>query len=714
MKSASSAKCIPYQDTQDYLKDYLALLSLKLHREVMMARALRGEQRQESFLGLFISEQDIASILAELHGRMLEDFPEGGLLLERINTQTQLIECRLAVTQNLLPHQQLAQAFELQDFEIELLMMALAPEIDNRFAKVYGFLHDDVARKCLSASLAQQVLLQHDVSGAQLRSALHSNATLMKFQLLALLDDDSQPLMSRGLKLDNRCVNFLLDVEQVDEEIVAVLQTPWSAKVTFDSDECIRSAGQAAQNWLQTPLPLMLEVQASADVDVWLSIYCGQIEMPLMCVDWKKLLQLDVARASRLLVKVIREAHLSNRILHLRDVDHDQPRLLAVLMSAITPLVCVSSAQRLLLEQYAVIAFEKRVPVLSVDNRCACWASAMPAFIHFDNATLSEYAQRYSIGVRDIHALCRNLEVNSTQSQFSALLNADCRQRVGNKMRDVAQHIDTKFSFNDLVLSPLTMQLLKELVEQQSNNSRVFTEWGMADLFHQAQGSAVLFMGQSGTGKTMAASVVANELGLDMYRVDLSGVVSKYIGETEKNLERIFSTAAQSQVVLFIDEADSLFGKRSDVKDAHDRYANIEVSYLLQKMEEHTGVVILASNFGHNIDDAFFRRFRAVVEFALPKANDRLRLWQKLNQTRAPLAENIDLQFLADRFEITGGHIKNCIMSAAFQAAAQNEPINMQILIRAVSKEYTKIGKPISKNAFGDYYSVLRRESVEL
>src|SRR5690606_34194317 len=368
-----------------------------------------------------------------------------------------------------------------------------------------------------------------------------------------------------------------------------------------------------------------------------------------------------------------------------------------------------------------------RVPPLSPDNRLALWQGAMPETVTVDPALLQTCANRYPIGARAIEHVCRNLgrhyghEVEhremkpsgaAERDDFPAALRRACRQLVGERMRDVAQRIDTPFDFGDLVLPPLTMLALTELVERQANTTTVFQGWGLGSIFRQSEGCAVLFVGPSGTGKTMAASVVANELGLDMYRVDLSGVVSKYIGETEKNLERIFSCAAQSEVVLFIDEADALFGKRSEVKDAHDRYANIEVSYLLQKMEEHKGAVVLASNFCQNIDDAFFRRFSAVVEFNPPKAEDRLRIWEKLQQTRTPLADNVDLRFLAERFELSGGHIKNCIMTAAFQAAAQAEPLNMTMLIRAISREYAKLGKPISKNSFGDYYAAVRRESA--
>lgn len=707
----------PYASANEYLRDRMTLLSLRLHREVLFTRAVRGTERQESFLGLFISDQDIDALLAELQGNVEPDFVDGDGLTSRMDNLQRTMLVRLSLGEESLPHQRLAEAFALQGHELDLLLMALAPELDSRFGRVFGFLHDDVARKRLSAGLALQLLGGGDDLALSLRRSLHPDSPLLRFRLLQVLDDDSHTLLSRGLKPDNRITSFLLGLEQRDEELGEVMLRPWSARLTLADDACTRSALTLYSQWQARSSPLALELPAGADVDVWLMLFCGQAGLGILNIDWQRLASLEPTQAVRVLRKAVREAHLSGNLLHLRGVDDRHVRLYAVLMSLATPLVCLSSTQVLPLHEMHLPPLAAKVASLSMPNRLACWQASVPAGVDLAPALLEVCAARYPIGVRAIEHVCRNLlptpmEQSGTADDQPFTLQMACRQQVGERMRDVAQRIETSFDFSDLVLPPVTMIALREIVERQSNTTTVFQDWGLGDIFRQSEGCAALFVGPSGTGKTMAASVVANELGLDMYRVDLSGVVSKYIGETEKNLERIFSCAAQSEVVLFIDEADALFGKRSEVKDAHDRYANIEVSYLLQKMEEHKGVVVLASNFCQNIDDAFFRRFSAVVEFNAPRVEDRLRLWEKLQQTRTPLAPNVDLAFLAERFELAGGHIRNCIMSAAFQAAAQGEALNMQMLIRAVSREYAKLGKPISKNNFGDYYAAVRREAA--
>jgi SpoVK/Ycf46/Vps4 family AAA+-type ATPase len=221
----------------------------------------------------------------------------------------------------------------------------------------------------------------------------------------------------------------------------------------------------------------------------------------------------------------------------------------------------------------------------------------------------------------------------------------------------------------------------------------VLSEWGYESAVAGGQGLKVLFAGESGTGKTMAAGVIAGDLGLDLFRVDLATVVSKYVGETEQNLDRIFAAAEGSNAVLLFDEADALFGKRSEVKDAHDRYANIEVAYLLQRMEAYAGAVILATNLRANMDDAFLRRLDVLVEFPFPEAADRRRLWHGLVPPEAPVADDLDLDVLADRFRLTGGSIRNCSVTAAFLAADEGGAITMQHLLRAIAQELRKQGR---------------------
>src|SRR5262249_48319725 len=210
--------------------------------------------------------------------------------------------------------------------------------------------------------------------------------------------------------------------------------------------------------------------------------------------------------------------------------------------------------------------------------------------------------------------------------------------------------------------------------------------------------------GQSGTGKTMAAEVLARELGLDLYKIDLSTVVSKYIGETEKNLDRIFRAAQSSNAIIFFDEADALFGKRSEVKDAHDRYANIEVAYLLQKTEEYEGFVILATNLILNIDDAFKRRMNYTVEFPFPDEHHRELLWRGMFPPQTPLAKDLNFTFLARQFPMSGGNIKNAALAAAFLAAAEDSTVQMRHLIESVAREWQKLGKLPSVADFKQYY----------
>jgi SpoVK/Ycf46/Vps4 family AAA+-type ATPase len=237
---------------------------------------------------------------------------------------------------------------------------------------------------------------------------------------------------------------------------------------------------------------------------------------------------------------------------------------------------------------------------------------------------------------------------------------------------------------------------------------QVLERWEFGRTFNRRRGSVALFRGPPGTGKTVAASVVANAIGLPLYRVDLAGMISKYIGETEKNLERLFAAAATSDVVLFFDEADALFGKRSEVSDAHDRYANIETSYLLQRIEAQDGAVILATNLQDNLDTAFLRRIDIVVDFPAPGPADRLRLWQRLSATAAPVAPDLDLPFLAEAFELTGGEIRNVLIAAAHAAARDGCPIGMGEIVRALAQELQKLGRPLRRQPFGLHFRHLR------
>jgi hypothetical protein len=279
---------------------------------------------------------------------------------------------------------------------------------------------------------------------------------------------------------------------------------------------------------------------------------------------------------------------------------------------------------------------------------------------------------------------------------------AACRAQSDRKLAQVAKKVEPRARWSDLVLPADQLAQLREVCDQARFRDVVFGEWGFDRRLSLGKGLNVLFSGPPGTGKTMAAEVVANELGLDLYKIDLSQVVSKYIGETEKNLDRVFAAAESASAILFFDEADALFGKRSEVRDSHDRYANVEVSYLLQKMEEYEGVAILATNLRQQLDAAFLRRISFVLNFPFPDEESRRRIWQGAWPEETPLDPEVDGAALARRFQLAGGNIKNIAVAAAFLAAAEGRPVALRHLLQATRREFQKQGKSVSLAEIGE------------
>ena len=275
----------------------------------------------------------------------------------------------------------------------------------------------------------------------------------------------------------------------------------------------------------------------------------------------------------------------------------------------------------------------------------------------------------------------------------AADLSAACRAQSSPKLGSLARKIEPKHTWDEIVLPQDSFAQLRELCEQARWRHRVYGEWGFDRKLSLGKGLNALFSGPPGTGKTMAAEVIAGELQLDLYRIDLSQVVSKYIGETEKNLHQIFLEAEAAQAILFFDEADALFGKRSEVKDAHDRYANIEVGYLLQKMEEYEGVAILATNLSRHIDDAFLRRMHFIIEFPFPDLQYRRQIWQGVFPRETPLADEVDFDVLAREIKLAGGNIKNIALAAAFYTAGNGQIVQMPHLWQAARREHQKLGR---------------------
>jgi SpoVK/Ycf46/Vps4 family AAA+-type ATPase len=284
---------------------------------------------------------------------------------------------------------------------------------------------------------------------------------------------------------------------------------------------------------------------------------------------------------------------------------------------------------------------------------------------------------------------------------------AGARAQNAAGLERLARRIEPSVAWKDLVLPGVVEAQLRELTARARHRDRVVGEWRMGTTGARGIGITALFAGDSGTGKTMSAEVVGHDLALDVYVIDLSTVVDKYIGETEKNLDRIFTEADRVNGILLFDEADALFGKRSEVKDARDRYANVEVAYLLQRMERFDGVAILTTNLRSNVDEAFVRRLDAIIDFPMPEEEHRRLLWERNLAPELPVQDGIDLDFLARRFKISGGNIRNVCVTAAYLAAAADRPVSMADLVRATEREYRKLGRLTVEAEFGEYYDLV-------
>jgi SpoVK/Ycf46/Vps4 family AAA+-type ATPase len=284
---------------------------------------------------------------------------------------------------------------------------------------------------------------------------------------------------------------------------------------------------------------------------------------------------------------------------------------------------------------------------------------------------------------------------------------AGARAQNAAGLERLARRLEPRVTWSDLVLPAGVLEQLRELTGRARHRDLVLDEWGMGRTSLKGRGVTALFAGDSGTGKTMSAEVIAGSLGLDLYVIDLSTIVDKYIGETEKNLDRVFTEADRVNGVLLFDEADAIFGKRSEVKDARDRYANVEVAYLLQRMEQFDGMAILTTNLRANVDEAFLRRLDAIVDFPLPEVDDRRRLWERNLSAGAPKADDIDLDFLARHFTLSGGNIRNVAVGAAFLAAEAALPLDMKDLVRETAREYRKLGRLCVEAEFGPWFPLV-------
>lgn len=659
-------------------------------RDLVNRRRRADPEPDDPVRGLYISDEQV--------DRLLRQPPEPlqpmdtAARLEEIEREADEAEERGADVRL----RRLARCFGLDDVDVEALLVAVAPDLDTRFERLYGYLQDDVTRRQAGIGLVLD-LLGLDAAGAGARRRLTTQGALARAGLIEVIDRD-RPFLTRSLQVPDRVTAHLLGDDTPEREVANLLVEVPIAEVSGAQEvsRCVRSGLRLAY------------VRDSARTAGVAAAVSG-----LAAAGWQALVA-DTGRIAQdhardVLAAAVREAGLAGAALVAGPIDglvEPDAGVLAEVADAPVPVVLVGRTAwdpSWTSELPAVVT----AGPLAREAREELWDQLVPAGTGVDAATATvQFRLTPEQALRTWQAAQREA-ATAGRPVSEEDLRVGARLQNAGRLDHLARRIPPVADFSDLVLPARVMRLLREIAERARFRERVLDDWRMGGRSDKGRGITALFSGESGTGKTLSAEVVANELGLDLYVIDLSTVVDKYIGETEKNLERIFDEAEDVNGVLFFDEADALFGKRSEVSDARDRYANVEIAYLLQRMERFDGITVLATNLRANLDEAFTRRIDVLVGFPEPEEDDRRRLWELHLPETLPRDDDLALDFLAKAFELSGGDIRNVTLAAAYATAVDGGRVTTEQLVRATAREYRKLGRLVTESEFGDWFEML-------
>ena len=658
------------------LRPALTRLDAALAHEILRLRA-RYQLSLDEFRGLYVSDEQVDALLSQAGMP-----PPTPAELPPLQASSQLAA--------------LIALFGLCDVAADLLLLALAPDCDPKYATILAYLNDDVQRRWPTVDLARRLFGASD----ELSAALDPAGPLFGTGLLvpaaageargafSLVDFAPNPVVSA----------HLLGAAVRLPPGVAMLHPASEQAGRLDDVAAMLAAGGR-------PIAVLTGRKMAGRSEAVLGL-AGRLRCPVVRLN----LGSDASPLTSL-----RDAGLAARLAGALLLIDPGPAGLAPVASALRDLpvpvfVLAEEGEPWRPALAGCVALEVPFPPLGRDESRRRWAGALQrAGLMSEAAAQQDVADRFRLSARQIQAAVESLRLKcrlvpgQRGSVGAASLQAAARDQASSGLSALAQPVAPRHGWADLALPLSCQRQLRQLAGAIRHRARVFGEWG----FGGSAGLIVLFSGGPGTGKSMSAGVLAREAGLDLWRIDLSTVVSKYIGETEKHLERVFTLARDGNAILFFDEADALFGKRSEVKDAHDRYANIEVAFLLQRLEAYDGVAILATNMARNVDRAFSRRMHFVIEFPQPDATLRERLWRQALPPEAPVAPDIDFGFLAHQFAFAGGDIRVAALDAAFAAAAADAPIGMTLLLQAVSRQLLKQGKVPQASDFRQYHGLV-------
>ncbi len=727
-----------FQNSIDHIMAELGRIELMIQFHLKNVRRNNGNNTNNTLQGLYISETEIDTIINTANHVNEKDKPSSHdpdlyRLVDSLNQLKNDISVkeeeslRRGITLRLCV---LKQLFQLSEFDTDILLVCLLPEINLKYQQVYAYLQDDVTQKSPTANLVLELLCKSFPEMLEHRDAFLPGASLTKNQIINLHEDrylKSTPLLNKSLQLDERIISYLLDIIQLDSRLLPfthLLIPKLGLEDIVLPEETRQFFNTLVKQYEEAPV-CHLYGDNGTGKKVTAEAVCSKLDIPILDIDLNRVV-IKEGLLDTVIPIIFREGLLHNAALYLDNFDMLLPdeegnmragnSLLAGLLQYPQWIFIASNQEwrpKQTWQDRPFVSVEFPIPSYTLRKQLweKYWDENTPREHDVD---FGEFASKFRLTGGQIHNIsinARNL-ARLRESEHQTLTGQDisslCRNESREILNNMARKIQQNYSWEDIILPPDLFEQLQEIYGCVQQYYRVYSDWGFDNKLSLGKGLHVLFSGPSGTGKTMAAGILAHELQLDLYKIDLSQVVSKYIGETEKNLDRIFKEGQTSNSILFFDEADAIFGKRSEVKDAHDRYANIEIAYLLQKMDEYEGMVILATNLRKNIDEAFSRRMHFTLEFPIPEEPDRNRIWNNIFPPEAPLDNDIDFTFIARQFRITGGNIKNIALSAAFLAAQNGNIINMKNIIRATKREYQKMGKLCTEDEFAEYIDLVK------
>ncbi len=739
-----------YSSSEEYLWDHLRRIDCLIRAYVVRWLHTIGKDKPSNTWGMLqVSDAEINRYLhldfipPDLNHLPSDLYSQLHLYWEQAELLEALIRERVSNTDETvtLRFHQLQQKLNLTSLERDVLLIGLLGELDERYRRLFAYLQDDATRSRASIDLIINILQPVQPDIGFLRSLFDSSAPLQTFHLIEIAADERKDLPPhlRSVEVDRRIVSYVMGQDATDNRLSKYVSCTGKRVVweeIFSDREHLENLKRLA-SWLSTRQKAVTGVTfflygtyGSGRLKVAQAI-CTALEQELIVVQTDRLLH-SGENWERMVDLVYREARLYKRPVYWTGCEN----LLRADQSAHMWDYLVTAAEAYLgITFFASQTFWEPIdhfteaifirldfPIPSFEIRKQIWLAQLDIFEGFSQPVpdpdylahlLANNFQLTEKQIENARVSAQNLA--NRRDPANPLLTVDdlytgCRLQSNQQLVSMARRVEphSTLTFENLILPPANRKKLDELRSRVRNRNYVYTHLGFEQRLSLGTGLIALFAGSSGTGKTMAAELLAKDQGVDLYKIDLSAVVSKWVGETEKNMSTIFKQAQSSNAILFFDEADALFGKRGEVKEAQDRWANLEVNYLLQRIEEYTGVVIMASNLGQNIDDAFMRRIHMIIDFPFPDAEARLKIWKGMFPPKVQPPSDNELQVLAERFKLAGGSLKNIVIDAAFRAlnalpeTETLERISQRHLVVSVAREYQKQGKPITKGDFGD------------